>query len=237
MVARHQIPAALFDALIEGFALDCEGRRYDTTESLHDYAARVVGTVGAMMALLMGVRSPDALARARGLGAAIQLSNIARCVGEDARMRRLNLPRTRMLEAGVEPDAWLAKPTFSAALAMMCRAWSMRPRRCTGVSMPAAQLPLACGPASTRRAFCMPRSATRSRGAVSIRSAHVPTSGRGASSGCCCCCCCCCCARRDRLARGLVSAPLGLADRIVRTRELFARLEQRNHARGDEPAR
>ena len=146
MVARHQIPAALFDTLIEGFACDCEGRRYDTTESLHDYAARVAGTVGAMMALLMDVRSPDALVRARDFGVAIQLSNIARCVGEDARMRRLNLPRTRMLEAGVEPDAWLAKPTFSAALAMMCRAWSMRPRRCTGVSMPAAQLPLACRP-------------------------------------------------------------------------------------------
>ena len=36
VVARHQVPAALFDTLIEGFACDCEGRRYDTTESMHD---------------------------------------------------------------------------------------------------------------------------------------------------------------------------------------------------------
>jgi phytoene synthase len=52
------MPRALLDALLEGFAWDAEGRRYETIEQLHDYAARVAGTVGAMMALVMEARDP-----------------------------------------------------------------------------------------------------------------------------------------------------------------------------------
>ncbi len=116
VVAQHRIPAALFDGLLEGFEWDLQGRRYETLEALHDYAARVAGTVGAMMALLMGVRSVEGLARACDLGVAMQLSNIARDVGEDARMGRLYLPREWMAEAGLDPDAWLAQPAFTPAL-------------------------------------------------------------------------------------------------------------------------
>jgi phytoene synthase len=147
VVARHQIPAALFDALLEGFEWDLQGRRYDTIESLHDYGARVAGTVGAMMALLMGVRSAEGLARACDLGVAMQLSNIARDVGEDARMGRLYLPRTWMIEAGLDPDAWLAQPEFSPALANVVRcvleaAELLYARVDAGV----ARLPVACRP-------------------------------------------------------------------------------------------
>jgi 15-cis-phytoene synthase len=147
VVARHGIPPALFDALLEGFEWDLQGRRYDTLETLHDYAARVAGTVGAMMALLMGARSPEALARACDLGVAMQLSNIARDVGEDARMGRLYLPRAWMTEAGLDPDAWLARPTFNAALGSVVQrlldaAEALYRRVGTGV----ACLPLACRP-------------------------------------------------------------------------------------------
>ena len=44
------------------------------------------------MCVLMGVRSGDALARACDLGVAMQLTNIARDVGEDARAGRVYLP-------------------------------------------------------------------------------------------------------------------------------------------------
>jgi hypothetical protein len=47
----------------------------------------------------------------------MQLTNIARDVGEDARNGRLYLPRQWMREAGLDPDAWLAEPRFDAALA------------------------------------------------------------------------------------------------------------------------
>ncbi len=56
VVARFAIPRALPEALLEGFEWDAAGRRYDDLSGLYAYAARVAGTVGAMMALLMGVR-------------------------------------------------------------------------------------------------------------------------------------------------------------------------------------
>jgi phytoene synthase len=116
VVQRCQIPRVLLDALIEGFEWDVSGRRYETIEDLHAYGARVAGTVGAMMALVMETRSPQALARACELGVAMQLTNIARDVGEDARLGRLYLPAQWMREAGLDPEAWLAAPVFDARL-------------------------------------------------------------------------------------------------------------------------
>ena len=97
-------PAALPEALLEGLAWDAEGRRYETLDELFDYAARVAGAVGVMMTLIMGVRSPQALARACDLGVAMQLTNIARDVGEDARLGRIYLPRQWLREAGIDAD-------------------------------------------------------------------------------------------------------------------------------------
>ena len=92
VVERFAIPRATARSSAEGFAWDAEGRRYEKLAGLHAYAVRVAGTVGAMMAMLMGVRDPEVLARACDLGVAMQLSNIARDVGEDARNGRLYLP-------------------------------------------------------------------------------------------------------------------------------------------------
>lgn len=117
VVRQHRMPRALLDALLEGFAWDVQGRRYESIEDVHAYGARVAGTVGAMMALLMETRGRDALARACELGVAMQLTNIARDVGEDARRGRLYLPMQWMREAGIDPQAWLEAPVFDAALA------------------------------------------------------------------------------------------------------------------------
>lgn len=116
VVARFAIPASLPEALLDGFAWDAQGRRYDDIGALSAYAVRVAGTVGAMMAVLMGVRDEDAVARACDLGVAMQLTNIARDVGEDARAGRLYLPRRWLQEAGLDPDVWLARPAFDDAL-------------------------------------------------------------------------------------------------------------------------
>ena len=104
VVAKFQIPHAVPAALLEGFAWDAEGRVYDDLPALRAYAMRVAGTVGVMMSLLMGVRSPGALARAADLGVGMQLSNIARDVGEDARLGRVYLPRDWLREAGIDAD-------------------------------------------------------------------------------------------------------------------------------------
>jgi 15-cis-phytoene synthase len=117
VVHRFGIPRELLDGLLEGFLWDAQGRRYETLEDVQDYGARVAGTVGAMMALVMGTRSSQALARACELGVAMQLTNIARDVGEDARNGRLYLPRQWLRGAGVDPDAWLLAPSFTPAIA------------------------------------------------------------------------------------------------------------------------
>jgi phytoene synthase len=116
VVRAHAIPRELLDALLEGFVWDADGRRYEQLDDVEAYGARVAGTVGAMMALIMGVRSRQALARACELGVAMQLTNIARDVGEDARNGRLYLPRRWLADAGVDADAWLRAPRFDGAI-------------------------------------------------------------------------------------------------------------------------
>lgn len=116
LVQQYKLPRHLLDALIEGFAWDAEGRTYDSVEDLHAYGARVAGSVGAMMSWIMGPQSMDTLARACELGVAMQLTNIARDVGHDARMGRLYLPRRWLVEAGVSPEGWMSDPVFTPAI-------------------------------------------------------------------------------------------------------------------------
>ena len=110
MVAAHDMPRALPEALLEGLAWDAAGRQCDSLSDVRAYSARVAAAVGAMMAVLMGVRDPHALARACDLGVAMQLTNIARDVGEDARAGRLYLPRDWMTAEGLDPDAFIRAP-------------------------------------------------------------------------------------------------------------------------------
>jgi phytoene synthase len=116
IVDRFAIPRALPEALLEGFAWDAQGRRYADLPELRAYAVRVAGTVGAMMAVLMGVRDAERLAAAVDLGVAMQLSNIARDVGEDARNGRLYLPLDWLTEMGVDPDSFLRDPQYTPQL-------------------------------------------------------------------------------------------------------------------------
>jgi len=116
IVARHDLPRAVFDALIDGFVWDATGREYETLSEVTAYAARVASTIGVIMTLLMGVRDDVTLARACDLGVAMQLTNIARDVGEDARRGRLYLPRRWLREAGVDPEAFVAAPAFTPSM-------------------------------------------------------------------------------------------------------------------------
>ena len=110
VVEDFEMPRQLPDALLEGLAWDAMGRRYRTLSDLRAYSARVAAAVGAMMTVLMGVRDAHALARACDLGVAMQLTNIARDVGEDARERRMYMPLDWLDEAGIDPDAYFADP-------------------------------------------------------------------------------------------------------------------------------
>jgi phytoene synthase len=116
VVHQYELPRGLLDALLDGFAWDAQQRSYHSIEDVHAYGARVAGSVGAMMCWIMGARSASTLARACELGVAMQLTNIARDVGEDARNGRLYLPRQWMQQAGIDPQAWLSQPCISPQL-------------------------------------------------------------------------------------------------------------------------
>lgn len=112
-VAAHAIPKPMVEALFEGFEWDRTGRTYDTIDDLLGYCARVASAVGVMMTLVMGRREPDVLARACDLGLAMQLTNICRDVGEDARAGRLYLPKKWLEDEGIAPDEFLLNPRVS----------------------------------------------------------------------------------------------------------------------------
>jgi phytoene synthase len=147
VVSHFRIPRAWPRALFEGFDWDAQGRQYEELPELLEYAARVAGSVGAMMARVMGVQGRAALARACELGVAMQLTNIARDVGDDAAMGRLYLPRRWMREAGIDPDAWLERPVFSPALASVVRRLlDEAGRRYRGGACGFGSLPVGCRP-------------------------------------------------------------------------------------------
>ncbi|MEM9045434.1 MAG: phytoene/squalene synthase family protein [Pseudomonadota bacterium] len=147
-VRQFGIPAALPEALLEGLAWDAIVQRYQTLSELRAYSARVASTVGTMMSLIMGVRCPDTLARACDLGVAMQLTNIARDIGEDARAGRIYLPLDWLAEAGIDPDHLIANPVFTPALGdvanrLLVEADTLYRRSEAGIQA----LPLSCRPA------------------------------------------------------------------------------------------
>jgi 15-cis-phytoene synthase len=113
VMAQYEVPTSVLEALVDGFAWDAEGRRYQTLDDLFGYAMRVAGAVGVAMALMMGARGRKALLAASSLGIAMQLTNICRDVGEDARLGRVYLPVEWMEAAGINVDEWLLDPQFS----------------------------------------------------------------------------------------------------------------------------
>jgi phytoene synthase len=147
VVETFRIPRAVPDALLDGFQWDAEERRYRSLSDVRGYAARVAGTVGAMMSILMQTRSEAALARACDLGVAMQFSNIARDIGEDARAGRVYLPLEWLEEAGIDIDSWLAAPDFTPALgSVVARLLGEAELLYSRVAAGVAVLPKSCQP-------------------------------------------------------------------------------------------
>ena len=87
--------------LIAGVLSDLDRVRIDNEAHLLRYCYRVAGTVGLMMSAALDVKNPTALFHAIDLGIAMQLTNIARDVREDARMDRRYIPADSI--GAVEP--------------------------------------------------------------------------------------------------------------------------------------
>lgn len=123
LLAECTLPACFLDDHLDGFALDEMGWRPTSEEDLVRYCYHVAGSVGCMMAILMGVPSEDTetLERAADLGIAFQLSNIARDIREDFENGRCYLPADWMDEFGVQADALLEEQNRPALIEMVDR--------------------------------------------------------------------------------------------------------------------
>lgn len=106
--ARYGIPVQPVRDLLTGIGMDLTPRRYATWTDLRGYCYHVAGTVGLMVAPILGCRDPRALAHAATLGIAMQLTNILRDVAADARLGRLYLPLDEIAAFGCDPEAILA---------------------------------------------------------------------------------------------------------------------------------
>ncbi|MBM4263411.1 MAG: phytoene/squalene synthase family protein [Deltaproteobacteria bacterium] len=118
IVRRYAIPSHYALELIEGMAMDVRQTRYRTLDELLLYCYRVAGTVGLMMSHVMGLRDQTALKHAADLGIAMQLTNIARDIIEDAALGRIYLPQEWLDQAGVAAEE-IAEAKNRAKLAQL----------------------------------------------------------------------------------------------------------------------
>jgi phytoene synthase len=103
-VRAYPIPRDALLAVIDGVEMDLDGRTYQTAEDLFPYCYRVASAVGLCSIEIFGYTSPRAREYAVNLGMALQLTNIIRDVGADARAGRIYLPQEDLHAFGVTED-------------------------------------------------------------------------------------------------------------------------------------
>lgn len=127
---KYPINPRYEDELISGVASDISPRVYHTWEELEAYCYHVASTVGLLsipvVGLRKGLRFEQAAPYAITLGIALQLTNILRDVGEDARRGRVYLPESDLerfgltradILAGVQDERFNALMKFEIARA------------------------------------------------------------------------------------------------------------------------
>jgi len=122
--AQYAIPTQPVRDLLTGIRMDLTANRYASWQELRTYCYHVAGTVGLMVAPILGCRDHSALRHAADLGIAMQLTNILRDVAEDAGLSRLYLPLDEIVSFGCDPEAILAGnpgPRFPDLMAFQIR--------------------------------------------------------------------------------------------------------------------
>jgi phytoene synthase len=118
-VRRYGIPLEPALALLRGARLDVTVRRYESYDQLLEYCYLVASTVGLLVSPILGYTSPEALEYGITLGRAMQLTNILRDVGEDARMGRIYLPAEDLQRFGYSEASLMNGEINDAFVALM----------------------------------------------------------------------------------------------------------------------
>ncbi len=102
VVGHYRLQLEQFLEIIDGMEMDIDPAPYASFEELRVYCHRVASVVGLMSASIFGYNIPRTLDFARNLGLALQLTNIIRDIGEDARRNRIYLPQEDLRRFGVD---------------------------------------------------------------------------------------------------------------------------------------
>jgi len=101
LASSFHIEERHLQAVIDGCQMDLNQTRYLDFPGLSRYCHLVAGEVGEVAAQIFGQTQAQTTAYAHTLGQALQLTNIIRDVGEDARRGRIYLPINELKQFGV----------------------------------------------------------------------------------------------------------------------------------------
>jgi 15-cis-phytoene synthase len=108
-VQLYGITPAHLNAVIDGCQMDLEQTRYLDYPGLARYCHLVAGVVGEVAAAIFGHTEAATVQYAHRLGLAMQLTNIIRDVGDDARRGRIYLPVSELQQFGVKAQEVLKR--------------------------------------------------------------------------------------------------------------------------------
>jgi phytoene synthase len=109
MTKEFGIEQAHLEAVIRGCQVDLEQNRFIDFPALSGYCHLVAGVVGEVACNIFGRQLPQTVDYAHRLGLAMQLTNIIRDVGDDARRGRIYLPISELQQFGVKAHELLAR--------------------------------------------------------------------------------------------------------------------------------
>jgi len=96
-ISNFNIPLDPFFELIKGMEMDLQKDRYKSFDDLQLYCYRVASTVGLMCIEIFGYKHPSTKQFAVDLGIALQMTNILRDIGKDAKNGRIYLPQEDLI--------------------------------------------------------------------------------------------------------------------------------------------
>ncbi|MFN3417071.1 MAG: presqualene diphosphate synthase HpnD [Caldimonas sp.] len=128
-VAAYGIRAEHLGAVIEGCQMDLDQTRYLDYAGLQRYCHLVAGVVGEVASGIFGRTQPGTIDYAHRLGLALQLTNIIRDVGDDARRGRIYLPVSELQQFDVKAHEILNR-VYSDRFTALMRFQAERAHRC-----------------------------------------------------------------------------------------------------------
>jgi len=135
-VAAFDLNPDCFRRYLRAMTTDLTVSEYDTFDDLLDYMDGSAAVIGEMMLPILEPTSGEAIARARDLALAFQLTGFLRDVGSDLDRARVYIPQEDLKRFGADPwlrrvtPEWLALMSFEIA-----RAWEYYASADRGMSL------------------------------------------------------------------------------------------------------